>query len=51
VPREGSINGRTELTNPPQSPGPYTQQKKGLSYTYDKRVVLADGVSTLPLPI
>ena len=29
----------------------YTQQKKGLSYTYDKRVVLSDGVSTLPLPI
>jgi hypothetical protein len=29
----------------------YEQQKKGLSYVYDKRVVLADGVSTLPLPI
>ncbi len=27
----------------------YTQQKKGLSYYYDKRVVLADGVSTVPL--
>jgi len=29
----------------------YIQEKKGLTYYYDKRVVLADGVSTLPLPI
>ena len=29
----------------------YTQQKKGLTYSYFKRVVLKDGVSTLPLPI
>ena len=29
----------------------YTQQKKGLSYVYDKRQVLSDGCSTLPLPI
>ena len=29
----------------------YTQEKKGMSYYYDKRVVLSDGVSTLPLPI
>jgi hypothetical protein len=29
----------------------YTQEKKGLSYVYDKRIVLSDGVSTLPLPI
>ena len=29
----------------------YTQQKKGLSYVYDKRQVLSDGVSSAPLPI
>lgn len=29
----------------------YTQNKKGLSYYYDKRKVLADGVSTIPLDI
>jgi hypothetical protein len=29
----------------------YIQQKKGLSYVYDKRKVLADGVSTMPLDI
>lgn len=29
----------------------YIQQKRGLSYYYDKRVVLADGVSTVPLDI
>ncbi len=29
----------------------YTQTKKGKSYYYDKRIVLSDGVSTLPLPI
>ena len=29
----------------------YTQEKKGMSYYYDKRIVLSDGVSTLPLPI
>jgi len=29
----------------------YTQQKKGLSYVYDKRQVMANGVDTLPLPI
>ena len=29
----------------------YIQQKKGLSYIYDKRKVLADGVSTAPLDI
>ncbi len=29
----------------------YIQQKKGLSYIYDKRKVLADGVSTMPLDI
>jgi hypothetical protein len=29
----------------------YTQEKKALSYYYDKRVILSDGVSTLPLPI
>jgi hypothetical protein len=29
----------------------YIQQKKGLSYYYDKRVVLPDGVSTVPLDI
>jgi hypothetical protein len=29
----------------------YIQHKKGLSYYYDKRVVLADGVSTVPLDI
>ena len=29
----------------------YIQQKKGLSYVYDKRKVLADGVSTVPLDI
>ena len=29
----------------------YTQQKKGLSYVYDKRQVLRDGCSTAPLPI
>jgi hypothetical protein len=29
----------------------YIQHKKGLSYYYDKRVVLDDGVSTVPLDI
>ena len=29
----------------------YIQQKKGLSYIYDKRVVCCDGVSTRPLDI
>ena len=29
----------------------YIQHKKGLSYYYDKRIVLADGVSTVPLDI
>ncbi len=29
----------------------YTQTKKEMSYNYDKRIVLSDGVSTLPLPI
>ena len=29
----------------------YIQHKKGISYYYDKRVVLADGVSTVPLEI
>ncbi len=29
----------------------YTQTKKGMSYYYDKSIVLSDGVSTLPLPI
>ena len=29
----------------------YIQQKKGLSYVYDKRKVLEDGVSTVPLDI
>ena len=29
----------------------YEQKKKGLSYCYSKRVVLADGVSTKPLDI
>ena len=29
----------------------YIQQKRGLSYYYDKRVVLSDGVSTVPLEI
>jgi hypothetical protein len=29
----------------------YIQHKKGLSYYYDKRVVLSDGVSTAPLEI
>ena len=29
----------------------YIQHKKGLSYMYDKRKVLADGVSTVPLEI
>jgi hypothetical protein len=28
----------------------YTQEKKGMSYYYDKRIVLSDGVRTLPLP-
>jgi hypothetical protein len=29
----------------------YTQPKKGLSYQYSKRLILADGVSTIPLSI
>jgi hypothetical protein len=29
----------------------YTQIKKALSYYYDKRQIMSDGVSTLPLPI
>jgi hypothetical protein len=29
----------------------YTQPKKGLSYQYSKRLILADGVSTIPLKI
>jgi len=29
----------------------YTQTKKALSYYYDKRQVMANGVDTLPLPI
>ena len=29
----------------------YVRQKKGLTYQYDKRVVLSDGCSTAPLPI
>ena len=29
----------------------YTQQKKGLTYVYDKRVVCSNGIDTLPLPI
>jgi hypothetical protein len=29
----------------------YVQHKKGLSYMYDKRKVLADGVTTIPLDI
>jgi hypothetical protein len=29
----------------------YIQHKKGLSYTYDKRVVVSDGVSTRPFDI
>ena len=29
----------------------YTQQKKGLTYYYEKRQVLSDGCSTAPLPI
>ena len=29
----------------------YEQQKKGLSYAYHKRIVLADGISTIPLNI
>ena len=29
----------------------YTQQKKGMSYYYDKKIVCANGIDTLPLPI
>ena len=29
----------------------YTQMKKGLNYFYAKRIVLADGVTTMPLNI
>jgi hypothetical protein len=29
----------------------YIQHKKGLSYYYDKRIVLDDGISTVPLDI
>ena len=29
----------------------YTQEKKGHSYVYNKRVILSDGCSTEPLPI
>jgi hypothetical protein len=29
----------------------YEQEKKGLSYAYHKRIVLADGISTIPLNI
>ena len=29
----------------------YTQTKKGMSYYYDKRQVMSNGVDTLPLPI
>jgi hypothetical protein len=29
----------------------YIQEKKGLSYYYDKRVVCSNGIDTLPLPI
>jgi hypothetical protein len=29
----------------------YEQQKKGLSYIYNKRILLDDGISTIPLNI
>ena len=29
----------------------YTQEKKGMSYYYDKRIVCSNGIDTLPLPI
>ena len=29
----------------------YTQEKKGMSYYYDKRIVFPNGIDTLPLPI
>ena len=29
----------------------YTQEKKGLSYVYNKTILLADGISTIPLNI
>ena len=29
----------------------YTQEKKGMSYYYDKRIVCPNGIDTLPLPI
>ena len=29
----------------------YTQEKKGMTYYYDKRIVCANGIDTLPLPI
>jgi hypothetical protein len=29
----------------------YTQEKKALSYYYDKRIVCANGIDTLSLPI
>ena len=29
----------------------YVQQKKGLSYVYNKRILLSDGISTIPLNI
>ena len=29
----------------------YTQQKKGMSYVYDKMVICPNGIDTLPLPI
>lgn len=34
-----------------QSIKSYTQHKTGLNYYYDKRQVLSDGISTIPLPI
>ena len=29
----------------------YTQEKKGMSYFYDKRIICLNGIDTLPLPI
>jgi len=29
----------------------YTQEKKGLSYVYNKRILLSNGIDTIPLNI
>ena len=29
----------------------YTQEKKGLSYYYDKRIICPNGIDTFPFPI